>query len=145
MKAIKTWVLCADARHAQVMTYDVAGKRLLPVDGTTWTAEPPSEYADEAGVMQSRVGSGRATISRADPALQAEIAFAKSIVGHMTEALDAGRFDRLIIAAAPHMLGVLREEITPDLRVAIHAEVGKDLANSDPEKVMRSLESILSP
>lgn len=144
MKAIRTWVLLANARHAHVMSHDIAGKRLVPVDGTEWKAEPPAEFSDEAGVMPSRVGAGRASISRSDPALHAEIAFAKTIVGHLNKAREKGSFDKLIIVAAPHMLGVLRAEITPELQAFIQGELDKDLAQSDPEKLGHSLSAILS-
>ena len=142
MKAIRNWVLLADAHRARVMSYDVPSKRLVPVEGANWTAEPPAEFSDEAGVMPSRVGAGRASISRSDPALQAEIAFAKSIVIHLNKAREKGRFDKLIVAAAPHMLGVLRAHITPDLQALIHVELDKDLTQSDPEKLMQSLAGV---
>jgi len=139
MKAIRTWVLLADARRARVMSYDLPSKRLVPVEGAEWTAEPPAEFSDEAGVMPSRAGAGRASISRSDPALQAETAFAKSIVSHLNKTLEKGCFDKLVVAAAPHMLGVLRVHITPELQAAIHVELDKDLTQSDPEKLMKSL------
>lgn len=142
MKAIRTWVLLADARRAHVMSYDVPSKRLVPVEGAEWIAEPPAEFSDEAGVMASRVGAGRPSISRPDPALQAEIAFAKSIVGHLNKAREKGRFDKLVVAAAPHMLGVLRTYITPELQAIIQAEFDKDLTQSNPEKLMHSLAEV---
>lgn len=143
MKAVKTWILLADAHRAHVMSHDVPGKRLVPVPDASWTAEPAKEFSDEAGVMPSRVGAGRASISRADPALNAEVAFAKAIVSKMCKAQGDGQFDNLIVVAAPHMLGVLRANIPPALQVSIVAEVAKDLTQSTPKKLVQSLAEVV--
>lgn len=142
MKALRIWVLLADARRAHVMSYDIPSKRLVPVEGAEWTAEPPAEYSDEAGVMPSRTGSGRASISRPDPALQAEVSFAKYLVSQLNAARTKARFDKLIVVAAPHMLGVLRAHMTPELQALIGAELDKDLTQSDHDKLMRSLADV---
>ena len=144
MKTIRNWILLADARRAHVISYDIPEKRLVAVEGASWNAESPAEFSDEAGVVPSRFGSGRPSISRPDPALNAEIAFANSIVEHLEKAYDKKRFDKLFVVAAPHMLGVLRGQITPKLRAVIHGELSKDLTQSDPKKLMQSLATVLS-
>jgi protein required for attachment to host cells len=65
--------------------------------------------------------------------------FAKE-VGRRIEADRIGRkFDRLVIVAAPRMLGLLRQSIPPCAQSMLAGEVPKDLAHRGPQAILDAI------
>jgi protein required for attachment to host cells len=60
---------------------------------------------------------------------------------HIARAIEAARrhqqFDRLVLIAAPRMLGLIRPHLSPPCRALIAAEVAKDLSDVDARAVRR--------
>ncbi len=47
------------------------------------------------------------------------------------------KFDKLVIVAAPKMLGLIRQAISPPLQSMIAGEVAKDLVNHGPDAILK--------
>ena len=129
MNTPKTWVIAAGGEIARVFDYSGGGKTPVPVSGETWHAEKEMDFVDKQGVGKSRIG---ASVHRMAPHTGPDhehLVFARAIAGKLVEAQAAGRFERLVLCAAPAMLGLLRQEMPKALGEAVVAEFDKDLPN----------------
>lgn len=65
--------------------------------------------------------------------------FAKE-VGRRIEADRVGhKFDKLVIMAAPKMLGLLRQEIPSHAQSMVAGEIAKDLVNHGPQAILNAI------
>lgn len=127
MKPISTWVLIANARKAYVLDYQGPSKGLKPLADLVFESAAPAEFSDGPTVGHHRHGHGRHEIAQSDPARSAEQAFAAQLAGALKTKAQAGAFERLLVAAAPHMLGSLRAAMSKDVSARIIGELPKDL------------------
>jgi protein required for attachment to host cells len=127
MKPTVTWILLADAQTSHVFVHEGPGKGLARSPVLSLTADPPVEYSDHPGRSFSSHGHGSSGMQRRDPSTQAEALFARTIATRLAEQVRASAFDRLILIAAPHMLGALREALDDDVATKVAAEIDKDL------------------
>jgi protein required for attachment to host cells len=65
--------------------------------------------------------------------------FARKISQYLTEALDAGRFQRLALVASPEFLGVLRSTLDSRLTAIIDKEVNKDYTHYNLHELTNKL------
>lgn len=144
MKPILTWVLIADARSARIASNDGPGKGYSDVPDAFMEADPPAAYSDAPGEVRSSHGPGRAAMTRHDPKKTAERAFAERICVEIEWRHRQGAFERLVIVAAPHMLGELRAALPSELRAAVLAELDKDLKHVATPDLSRHLSSVLA-
>jgi protein required for attachment to host cells len=61
--------------------------------------------------------------------------FAKAVARSLDGARARNEFDRLVLIAAPRMLGLLRDALPAPCRSIIAAEVAKDLVHEDAEAI----------
>lgn len=61
--------------------------------------------------------------------------FAKAVARTLDGARTRQEFDRLVLIAAPRMLGLLRNALPEPCRSVIAAEIAKDLVNHDIEAI----------
>lgn len=133
MKPVVTWALLANARHAKVLENRGPGKGLVPLEAHQWEAGLPEQPRDRAGMGHSIGGPGVSAVEQADPQRKADRHFAKVVGKALTKAFLAQEFDRLILVAGPHMLGLLRDEVEEALAPVIAGEIDKDLM-AQPDK-----------
>ena len=143
MKPIRTWIVVANARQARIIEHHGAGHGLHPVPGMALKADPPGEYSDRPGTGHSIAGPGVNAVGRPDPQEQADLAFAHRINDTLCTALDAAKFDRLLIVAGPHLLGLLRKALEPALVERVLAEVDKDLTALPLEDIEKHLDPVM--
>lgn len=144
MKPVVTWVVMANARSAKVLANHGPGKGLVPVSGQLLTAPETRLPRDEAGVGHSIAGPGVAAVEQTDLQEINDARFAKTVIAHVKTAHDAKRFDRLILIAGPHMLGLLRANLDAALRAVLLGEMPKDLSNQPPGAVEDRLAALLA-
>jgi len=65
--------------------------------------------------------------------------FVKEIVGRLEAAHMRGRFDKLVLLAAPAVLGVIRKTIHGDLAKAVIKEIPKGVIGQAPDKIHTQL------
>ncbi len=129
MKPVVTWVLLANARAARVLENKGMGKGLTALAGQAWSADAARAPRDKAGVGHSIAGPGVAAVEQPDLQKLNDAHFAKDLVEHLTKARQDTKFDRLILIAGPHMLGLLRQDLDTPLRAVLLGEIPKDLSN----------------
>ncbi len=144
MKPIVTWILLANARKAHVVVNKGPGKGLAALADKTWQAKPAPEHSTKAGIGHSIAGPGMAAVDQGDPQHQADLVFAKSVTNQLDDALASTEFDRLVIVAGPHMLGLLRHYLTNRLRSVLVAEIAKDFSALPMENLEERLAEVIA-
>ena len=146
MKPIVTWVLVADGNQAKVFEHGGPGKGLTAVSGLQFEQEPLKAQEINSDRPGRHAGGGlgsRSGMEEADPVQVREERFMKSVAEQLEVMRQQGRFDRLIIAAAPSALGDIRPALTDRVREAIIAELPKDLTNVPRPQLERHFETLL--
>jgi protein required for attachment to host cells len=82
-------------------------------------------------------------MEQSDPVQVREERFVKSVAEQLEVMRQQGRFDRLIIAAAPSALGDIRPALSDRVKEAIVAELPKDLTNVPRPQLERHFEALL--
>jgi len=134
MRGKITWIVVADGQHATVYHHDGPGKGLEIIEGMGGTQEvPPSReiVSDAPGRMQGSGGTGAtAMTARTDPHELEEKRFTESLAAEVSRAALEKQFDRLILAAPPRTLGILRKSLSSHATDRVIAELDKDLTKA---------------
>jgi protein required for attachment to host cells len=144
MKPVVTWVVMANARSAKVIAHRGLGKGLCVVSGKTWNAPEVRLPHDKAGIGHSSVGPGVAAVEQTDPQDVSDARFAKNVMDQVAKAHGEKQFERLILIAGPHMLGLLRTHLDPALRAALVGELPKDLSSQPLSAVEAHLGELIA-
>jgi len=145
MKPIIDWILLANSEKARVVARRGAGHPLEPLSGLTWNADPPVALSDRSGTKYSIAGHGTDTPENADPTRLAESRFAAQLADRLEKHQVDADFDRLIIAAAPRMLGELRKHLKGPVRDVILAELDKNLIDVPVDELSAHLAEFVVP
>ena len=149
MKSQVTWILIADGGQARVLAHSGPGKPLQAVDGLDFS-QAHLKGQDIQSDKDGRLGGGNvgrsanAAEPETNPVDKREADFVQRVVEHLSEALQHGRFDRLVIAAAPQALGDIRKSLSPQLKDVVMAELPKDLTNTPTGKLADHFSDVLA-
>ena len=143
MKPITTWILLADAHSAHVVLHEGPGKPLSKVDTMDWTAKALPDHADQPGRSFSSMGPGSSAMTKGDRGAQAEMAFARTIAADLDRTLRKQAIDRVVLIAAPHMLGALRDALDPGVMAKVTHQIDKDLMKVPLHDLARHLDGIV--
>jgi protein required for attachment to host cells len=126
------WCLVADGSKALVLMNkgsqekpNLVTERVLTLDN------PPNRdhNSDRPGRMFDHSAHHKSALEPTDFHQRAEDLFMKKIAEQLHVALKADLFSRLVIAAPPDALGVLRQEMSEDLKKVVVAEFNKNWTN----------------
>jgi protein required for attachment to host cells len=143
-----TWILIADGARARLLAQDKPFEALKPAleqeQLTGSTAQSKEIGSDRPGRAFDSAGQGRhAMAPPTDPQRYAKFAFARELVERLEDALHGGRFQHLVLVAAPKTLGDLRELLPPPVKAKVVAELDKDLTHVPVRDLPRHLASVL--
>lgn len=144
MKPIVTWVVVANTRKVSIYENRGPGRGITELRGLDLRPDEVDLPRDKAGVGHSIAGHGVAAVAQSDPQAKADARFARDISAQMSSALAHRKFDRLIVAAGPHMLGLLRDALDEPLRAVVIGEIDKDLTDQTADAVAGHLEGIIA-
>lgn len=100
--------------------------------------------ADKPGRSYASAGSARSAMEYAsDPVEDEKRAFCAEVLGLLEDHLGRGHFDRLVVTAAPDMLGHLRTARSAALAGATVVEEDKDLLNIDAKTLRHRMQEIM--
>jgi protein required for attachment to host cells len=137
-----TWILAADDTRAHIFAREDG--HLTPV--LDLAAEDVAEI-ELTNRTVGRIGSSRTEHHKYEPTMdesrQREIAFARKIAAALSDSASKGKFESLVITAAPGMLGYLRDEIDEHTKQLLVATVSKELANLPQPDLKARLMAIL--
>ena len=115
----------------------------VPVPGMKWEAESADQYEtgrDRLGRVQESANSAH---HMAEPRMNVheEIRehFACTIAAALTRAREDKAFDRLVLVAAPKMLGEIKKHLDAKILKCVAAEMPKDLTHYEGEELLQHL------
>lgn len=139
MKPVKTLVLIADDARARLFENTGPGTGLTEIEDLA--ASAVAGFADRAG--RNSAAPGVAQHGFGDQAEaehdQAQAEFVKAILAETEGRFTEGGFGRLVVAAAPSTLGVLRSQMPAALAKALVVDVAKDFVKLKPAEVVERL------
>lgn len=147
MKATVTWILVADGAQAKVFEHNGTGKGLSAVKDLQFEQEPLRSQDINTDRPGRRFDSGpnhRSGVEESDPAQLRETRFVKDVADRLEQSQQEGRFERLIVAAAPTALGDLRQAFGDKIKQTIVAELPKDLTNVPMPQLGKHFEEVLA-
>lgn len=142
-KIPRIWILLADRRHVRIFS---------KTDGhleEIGSAVPQSHVGNVPNHTQGRVVSSASGVlhhklpPRSTVEEKESLSFAQDIATWLDEAVREDAFDRLVLAAAPHVLGDLRKTLNKTVHARVVAEVDKDLIKMKEKDIYEELEKIV--
>jgi protein required for attachment to host cells len=127
-KIPRIWILIADAHTAKIFKRD--GEKLEAIAGMQPTFPHSSDLKDKAEPY-----------TRNDHRNEKE--FSSEIALWLDNALRSNSYDRLVLVAAPRMLGHLRHAIGHNVQDRIVAQVDKDLTKMPENDLQAELTKIV--
>jgi protein required for attachment to host cells len=130
MEPIRTYVLVADGARARLLLSEGRGKPLTEVAGSDMRQDLKPDHelsSDRPGRVQESANAARHAIERDDLHRREKERFAQSLADELDKRLTNREYDRVVIAAAPETLGVIRSALSDKVRAVILGEVAKDL------------------
>lgn len=149
MKPTITWIVVADGNEAKIFEHDGPGKGLTAIPDLHFEQESLKAgdiMADKPGRSFSSAGPGaRSSIEySSDPVAVRERKFVERLADVLEEKRAAGKFDRLVIAAAPKALGDIRPALSDAVKQTILAELPKDLTNVPTAKLTAHFDGVIA-
>lgn len=138
------WILVADQAEARFYATDrVAGKLTLVnvMTNKEGAAHARDLTSDAPGRVHDRRGSARHSMEP-DTGVKEEgrRRFVKQIVERLESAHLRGDFERLVLLAAPAVLGVIRKTLSTELARAVVKEIPKDVIGQSLQKIQTQLQ-----
>jgi protein required for attachment to host cells len=135
-----TWVLVADASRADIY---LRQKRYGPLEAMQCLTEKQARskegdlVADEPGRTFDRAGQGRHAMEPDHTEKEhLRTAFAQRICQVLESGRMADRYKRLVIVAAPGMLGELRHHLDAATGKLVAGEFDKEMTGREPEAII---------
>jgi len=133
-----TWVVVADCHRAAIYTVPRGMARLRQVCELCESRTSMDRDGGRSGVREARIPDKAAT-----PAEQQAHGFAVHVALQVEDARLDGRFDQLILVAAPTFLACLRESLSQAARDAVVGEIGKNFVGAQRETLQEQVLRVL--
>ena len=149
MKAKVTWIVIADGNQAKIFEHDGPGKGLRALKDLQFAQEPLKAsdiMADKPGRSFASAGPGSRSSMEysSDPVALRERKFVEKLADVLNQKQQQGKFDRLVIAAAPAALGDIRPALSDQVKETILAEMPKDLTNIPVPKLAAHFDGLIA-
>ena len=137
------WVLVVNQAEAQIYSTNRMPGNLVLVDTLTHpegAAHARDLVSDAPGRVHDRAGPARHSMEP-DTGVKEEQRrrFVKDLVERLKTAHLQGKFDQLVLLAAPAVLGVIRKTLNGGLAKAVVKEIPKDVIGQGVDKIRAQL------
>lgn len=147
MKKTVTWILLVDFGHARAFENAGPNKGLQEVQDFAFDAASKGHSkpgADQPGRTFDSAGEGRHSKEpHTDPVDVEHEEFMHLVAQKVSDVEKRGQFDRLILAAAPRALGILRAALPDPVKNKIVHELDKDLIKVPASELASHFEDVL--
>lgn len=147
MKPVRTLILLASESEMRLLQNAGVGKGLserLSRKASDFD-DTATRYSDAPGHSQAGPGMAGHGFDRSSSERdQHRTAFARHVIELTQDEWSRGSYDRVLIAAAPRMLGELRGLLPIPLAAALMADLDKDLTGFELRDLLRHLETVLA-
>lgn len=143
-----TWIAILDGRKALVL--ENRGTDLNPdlvlIEKREEETPPSRELGpDRPGRRADKGPNQRSAMEAPDRHTRAEELFAADMGVWLAQAARSERFDRLVLAAAPRVMGHVRGALGADATRRIAAELTQDLVNHPIPEIAEKVRGVLKP
>ncbi|HUS53211.1 MAG TPA: host attachment family protein [Thermohalobaculum sp.] len=142
-----TWIAVADGGKALILVNEGTDRAPnLRVIAKTELENPPTHLqgADQPG-RRSGPGLGqRSTMETTDWHRFEESRFIEELAGRLNRAVGRAQFKRLVVAAPPKVLGLLRPALSAQAAACVIAEIGSDLTGFSVEEIEKHVAKALA-
>jgi protein required for attachment to host cells len=139
---VDDWVVVCDGRRAMILENrgDAQSPNLRKKETYEHPHPPTHELGtDRPGCLNPSVGTSRSAVEQTDWHDESERAFLKQLAHRLDAAVTSGEVSKLIIAASPRALGMLRPAFTPAVRHAVKSEIHKDYVKMPIDEIEKAL------
>ncbi len=145
-KKVVTWIVITDGAKARIVTNRGPGLNLsVDQEYESLAARQKEEdlVSDRKGRTFDSSGEGRHAMEpRTSPKQVEKNKFVQSIIEQVRKGGRENAFDRLVLIAAPTVMGQLRKALSGEFGERITHEIAKDLTNVAIHDLPSHLESI---
>lgn len=138
-----TWVLIADGEKALFLE-NVGDTRDMNLKVLRKTSQENPSTTEQGTDRPGRMGDGpsghRSAVQDTDWHALGKRTFARDLAQMLYQRAHQDRFGRLVVVAAPEVLGALRAELHPEVRTRVVAELPKTLTSAPIDEI----ESVLA-
>ncbi|WP_417599925.1 host attachment family protein [Pararhodobacter oceanensis] len=142
------WVLVADSEKALLLVNEGDRKAMhLQLMQKDEQDNPPSreQGANRPGRAQDGTGPHRSALDDTDWHQLAKERFAADLADLLYKPAHQGKFEKLVIVAAPAVLGILRSAVHVTVEEKIIAEVPKNLTDQPLDEIEKRVAEALEP
>jgi protein required for attachment to host cells len=139
-----TWILLADGKHARILCHETIGKALEIRASFNHEALPTRQLgSDRPGRVFESTGAMHHSMDNTDWHQEEEENFIHHVAVTINDHALQQHFDRLILIAPPHTLGVLRKQLNAHSTAKIIGEVPRNLLHADSRSLKEHLDKIM--
>jgi protein required for attachment to host cells len=145
-----TWIMAADSSRARVFEIAEPDRRLREVQEFTHPegrANNRELISDANGRFSAKhVGpGGDSSGQRVTPVEHETELFSKTLARYLDKARNEHRYDKLYLIAPPEFLGLMRENLSKEVRKLTAEEINKDLSWFDARDIERHIKPLTRP
>jgi protein required for attachment to host cells len=145
-----TWIVSANASRARIFSQAGPSASLEEVEdminsgARLRTVESESDRMGATSATKSMHNTGGAAPNKTYEPHQTPVEhqtelFAKNIAGFLLKGQQQGRFGKLCVVASPQFLGILRQQLDPNLASAVSLELNKDYTQASPAELQEHI------
>lgn len=138
------WVLVANQTEAQIYSTDRIRGSLALVGRLTHkegAAHVRDLVSDAPGRVRDHLGQARHSMEPGFGVKEEQRRrFVKEIIERLETALARGRFDQLVLMAAPAVLGVIRKTMNGGIAQTVIKEIPKGVIGQDADRIQAHVE-----
>jgi len=137
-----TWILVADNSRVRIFTADTPTSPLEEIEGIAHTEARLHDReitSDLPGKIKSSGAGGHTFEQPTDPKKHEAEVFAHSVAQHLEEAHNANKFRQLLIIAEPSFLGLLRNQLSEQIKKLVSFELDKNITKHSAADIRQHL------
>lgn len=148
----KTWIITANAGRARLFSQEGNTAPLQEVTDMVntevrlRTVDTESDQIGQLSASKSKHSVGAPTQPSGYepnqiPSEHQTEQFARSVAAFLLQGLQEHRYKKLVLAASPQFLGVLRKLLDPQVLAAVSLDLNKDYTQFDPRELQAQIQA----
>jgi len=137
-----TWILVSDNSRARIFTVDTPSSPLEEIEDLSHSEGRLFDREMTTGLpgkIKSVGGGGHAFEQPTDPKKHEADVFAHRVAQYLEDAHNANKFEQLLIIAEPSFLGLLRNQLSEQIKRLVSFELDKNITKHSAADIRQHL------